>query len=309
MTTMPVVLHCKTDNVRVIADVLGTIALKKHQTAICTVTEAGLKVTVQSGKALQASALLREALFHSYSFNTNEGSLQVFHLDLTLFLNCIGLASMCDTNAGSGSFTMMQMQYVGAGHPLQLLLEDNGVLTECTIATLEPEAHSLLDFGFKAVPTRNNVIMMSDPLREAFTEMQALDKFVQVHITIAPSDVSQTGIGEPCLRLFANGSASQMEVQLTVDSEAFFKFECTAQVSQTYNLKFVKATLPALTASKEVRLRINDYGLLSLVAVITTEDEQIRTYVEYIISPEDDGATEFDQEELEQEGDNNIEGP
>jgi hypothetical protein len=93
---------------------------------------------------------------------------------------------------------------------------------------------------------------------------------------------------------------SSFEVQLGESSDVFFKFECAEETTQSFNMAFVKATLPALTTSKEVRLRINTYGMLSLVAVITTDDEQVRTYVEYIIAPEDASAG-ADEEEV---GDN-----
>jgi phosphatidate phosphatase PAH1 len=120
------------------------------------------------------------------------------------------------------------------------------------------------------------------------------DKTVSVHITVSPSD--------PNLSLFAQGSLSSFEVQLADTSEAFFKFECAEETTQSFNMAFVKATLPALTASKEVRLRINTYGMLSLVAVITTDDEQVRTYVEYIIAPEDAGTGDGEDEGEENYG-------
>jgi hypothetical protein len=74
-----------------------------------------------------------------------------------------------------GGFTMMQMLFASEGAPLDLLLEDAGVVTECRIATIEPEGNLLpLDFGFKAVPSRNNIIMHSEPLKEALMEIQQL---------------------------------------------------------------------------------------------------------------------------------------
>ena len=54
------------------------------------------------------------------------------------------------------------MCYGGYGHPLVLTLEEDGVLTNCSLKTLEPDA--VLDFDFCSSNVINKIIMKVEML-------------------------------------------------------------------------------------------------------------------------------------------------
>jgi cell cycle checkpoint protein len=56
-----------------------------------------------------------------------------------------------------GVSTALKICYEGYGSPLVLYLEDNGIITECSIKTLETE--SLVNFEFDFDKVVNKVIM------------------------------------------------------------------------------------------------------------------------------------------------------
>ena len=74
------------------------------------------------------------------------------------------------------------MCYSGYGFPLTLFLEEGGVVTVCKINTQEPEEP--IDFDFCSTDVTNKVILQSDSLREAFSELDMTSEILQ--ITMSP---------------------------------------------------------------------------------------------------------------------------
>lgn len=74
------------------------------------------------------------------------------------------------------------MCYQGYGHPLMLFLEEGGVVTVCKINTQEPE--ETLDFDFCSTNVINKIILQSEGLREAFSELDMTSDVLQ--ITVSP---------------------------------------------------------------------------------------------------------------------------
>ena len=74
------------------------------------------------------------------------------------------------------------MCYQGYGYPLMLFLEEGGVVTVCKINTQEPE--ETLDFDFCSTNVINKIILQSEGLREAFSELDMTSEVLQ--ITMSP---------------------------------------------------------------------------------------------------------------------------
>jgi cell cycle checkpoint protein len=75
------------------------------------------------------------------------------------------------------------MCYNGYGYPLTLFLEEGGVVTVCKINTQEPEEP--IDFEFCSTNVTNKVILQSESLKEAFSELDMTSEVLQ--ITMSPS--------------------------------------------------------------------------------------------------------------------------
>lgn len=86
------------------------------------------------------------------------------------------------TSVIAGTLTALRMCYQGYGHPLMLFLEEGGVVTVCKINTQEPE--ETLDFDFCSTNVINKIILQSEGLREAFSELDMTSDVLQ--ITVSP---------------------------------------------------------------------------------------------------------------------------
>lgn len=91
-------------------------------------------------------------------------------------------SSACMTSFIAGTLTALRMCYQGYGHPLMLFLEEGGVVTVCKINTQEPE--ETLDFDFCSTNVMNKIILQSEGLREAFSELDMTSDVLQ--ITVSP---------------------------------------------------------------------------------------------------------------------------
>ncbi|XP_056401709.1 cell cycle checkpoint protein RAD1 isoform X3 [Hyla sarda] len=165
---------CSLDNVRNLSNILKAIHFKDH--AACFATSNGLKVTVENAKCLQANAFIQAGIFQE--FNIREDSV-VFRINLTVLLDCL---TIFGAGAVPSTCTALKMCYQGYGHPLTLFLEEGGVVTVCKIHTQEPE--ETLDFDFCSTNVLNKIILQSEGLREAFSELDMSSDFLQ--ITMSP---------------------------------------------------------------------------------------------------------------------------
>nr|CAD7588304.1 unnamed protein product [Timema genevievae] len=85
----------------------------------------------------------------------------IFKVPLGVLVECLSIFG--------GALTILKMRYQGYGHPLTLLLEEDGVITDCNIRTLEPE--NPVEFTFNADSDINKVIIKSEPLKEIFNDL------------------------------------------------------------------------------------------------------------------------------------------
>lgn len=94
------------------------------------------------------------------------------------------ISKMCVSSFScEGVSTALRMCYNGYGYPLTLFLEEGGVVTVCKINTQEPEEP--LDFDFCSTNVTNKVILQSDSLKEAFSELDMTSEILQ--LTMSPS--------------------------------------------------------------------------------------------------------------------------
>ncbi|XP_015194516.1 cell cycle checkpoint protein RAD1 isoform X2 [Lepisosteus oculatus] len=168
------VLVASLDNVRSLSNILKAISFKDH--SLFTATPNGLKVTVEDSKCLQANAFIQAEIFQDYFIKEDSVG---FTVNLTVLLDCL---TIFGGNVVPGVTTALRMCYGGYGYPLTLFLEEEGVVTVCKINTMEPE--DPIDFDFCSTNVTNKVILQSDSLREAFSELDMTSEVLQ--ITMSP---------------------------------------------------------------------------------------------------------------------------
>jgi cell cycle checkpoint protein len=89
---------------------------------------------------------------------------------------------------------------MGYGSPLTLLLEESGVLTDCSIQT--QDADEVLDFDFCSSNVVNRVILKADCVREVFAELDMSSDSLEILLSPSP----------PFCRLSTSGFAGTTQV-------------------------------------------------------------------------------------------------
>ncbi|PIO26466.1 hypothetical protein AB205_0167630 [Aquarana catesbeiana] len=201
------VFTCSLDNARNLSNILKAINFKDH--AACFATSNGLKFTVENAKCLQANAFIQAGIFQEFSIQEES---VIFRINLTVLLDCL---TIFGASAVPASPTALKMCYRGYGHPLMLFLEEGGVMTVCKINTQEPE--ETLDFDFCSTNVVNKIILQSEGLKEAFSELDMTSDILQ--ITMSPT--------KPYFRLSTFGNAGSAHLDYPKDSDLIEAFHCT----------------------------------------------------------------------------------
>ncbi|KAL7989090.1 hypothetical protein Chor_008009 [Crotalus horridus] len=263
------VLVATLDNVRNLSNILKAIHFKDHAT--CFTSSNGLKFTVENAKSLQANAFIQAGIFQE--FVVREESV-MFRINLSVLLDCL---TIFGTNSLPGTQTALRMCYQGYGYPLTLYLEEGGVVTVCKIKTQEPE--EILDFDFCSTNVVNKIILQSEGLREAFSELDMTSEVMQ--ITMSPD--------KPYFRLSTFGNAGSTHLDYPKDSDLIEAFHCNETQTNRYKISLLKPSIKALALSCKVSIRTDNRGFLSLQYMIRNEDGEI-CFVEYYCCPDEDVA-------------------
>lgn len=258
--------EARLDNVRSMSSVLKSVAFKDYATVF--ISSNGLKFTVEESKCAQVNAFLQCDLFQTYSFNSET---LVFLLNLNVLMECLNIFG----GAPGTSFTSLKMHYAGHGEPLALVLEEGGVVTECQIKTMD--ADEILDFNFTSVGVQNKIIMKSECLRDAFSDLDTSSQVVE--LLMSPD--------APWFRLSTFGQAGKTINEFPKDSDMVESFECTVTQANKYKLTLLKPSIKALLQSTKISIRMDNRGFLSLQYMIKTEDGNT-CFVEYLCAPDED---------------------
>lgn len=258
--------EARLDNVRSMSSVLKSVSFKDHATIF--ISSNGVKVTVEESKCAQVNAFLQSDLFQTFNFTSDT---IVFRINLNVLMECLNIFG----GAPGQSFTSLKMCYPGHGEPLELVLEEGGVVTECHIKTMD--ADEILDFNFTSLGVQNKIIMKSECLRDAFNDLDSSSQVIEV--LLSPD--------EPWFRLSTFGQAGRTVNEYPKDSDMMESFECRVTQANRYKLTLLQPSIKALLQSTKVSVRMDTRGFLSLQYMIKVEDGST-CFVEYLCAPDED---------------------
>lgn len=261
------VLLARIDNARSVSNILKAIHFK--ETATVFASPMGFKVTVEDAKCIQANAFIQEGIFQEYTIKEEQVT---FKINLTVLLECL---TIFGSGPVGGAATSLKMCYAGYGCPLLLILEEDGVITDCSIKTLEPD--EVLDFNFCSTNVINKIIMKSECLKEAFSELDMTSDVLE--FLMSPD--------APYFRLSTFGNAGSTYSDFPKDSDMMESFQCAQTQSNRYKVSLLKPSVKALALSSRVSIRTDNRGFLSLQYMIKNEDGQV-CFVEYYCAPDED---------------------
>ncbi|KAL5972062.1 Cell cycle checkpoint protein RAD1, partial [Taenia solium] len=186
----------------------------------------------------------------------------------------------------NNSLTSVILRYKDHGDTLDLLLEDSGVVAECNIKTMD--ALEVLDFDFASSQLTSKVIIKSECMREAFSELDVTSDILE--ISIIPNTLPH-----PRLRLTTYGFEGTTHYDFPRDSDFVELFECstTEPCVARYRLSLLRpSTNRALALSTRISLRMNGRGFLSLQYMIQAGNDSTSSFVEFFCVPDVDEPDE-----------------
>lgn len=259
-------VYAKLDNAKVLHNLAKAVNFK--ETAVFCALENGLKISCEDAKCTQGIAFVHSDLFQEYSVKEECVCIRV---NLTILIECLNIFGSVSL---SGVSTALKICYEGYGHPLTLLLEDNGIITECSVKTLESD--SLVNFEFDFDKVTNKIIMKSECFKEALSEIEASNDIIE--ILIAPE--------RDFMRISSFGIMGDTHVDIPSNSEYIEVFDCKETQRYRYKVNFIKHSLKALAASSKIALRIADSGVMSIQFLIPIPELAKMAFVEFYFCPD-----------------------
>ncbi|KYN34805.1 Cell cycle checkpoint protein RAD1 [Trachymyrmex septentrionalis] len=248
-------------NLEIIIELLKAINFK--EIATCLGSENGLKITVEDAKCIQASAYIPSTVFDEFELKEDV----TFSLNLNILVDCL---CMFWPTSQEDSVTM-QIFYKGTGYPLTIIIEENGIITDCSLKTLEVK--ELLDFHLDTENVVNKVVLQTKLLKSIMAELDPTSRLLELHLS--PE--------EPFFRISLQGIGSVCDIDLPHDDDDLIDtFQCTKTVTSTFKLEHIILAMKALSCANKISLRTNDAGLLCFQYMIKTEDGNT-CYMEYYV--------------------------
>lgn len=272
--TMLSAFTCRIDTVKTITDVLTCLCvnLKKDHPCHIQATPDGLIFLVTGrAKSTQASADLKADLFEEYICESDVH----LALNLTTLLECLLLFGSSSDN------TVATMTYSAEDAMFRLSLQEQGIMTSCDLTAMYSEGFDELDTGLSAAfregVEESAVLVVSEPLKEAVTELMEVSGAGSVTIDMSPSG----------MRLSTRGSGENMcEINFPHDSKVFILFRCDKSAVWTFPLPSLQLGMKALGVAKETYMRINAEGIMSIQHQIENLNHQ-ETFVNFLMIAEE----------------------
>ncbi|KAL6437863.1 hypothetical protein ACFW04_004293 [Cataglyphis niger] len=248
-------------NLKTVIQLLKAINFKET-TAICFGSENGLKITVEDAKCMQATVYIPSVVFDEFELKEDV----TFSLSLNILVECLCMF----WPASQDNSVAVQMFYKGTGYPVSIIIEEDGVITDCSLKTLEVD--TLLDFHLEAENIVNKVVLQTELLKDIIAELDPTSELVEFHLS--PDD--------PFFRISTNGLGGICHIDLPHNSALIDTFQCTSTATSSFKLAHIKPAMKALSCANKVCLRTNSTGILNFQYMIKTENGHT-CYMEYYV--------------------------
>jgi len=261
------------DNVKILSQLLKCISFREFSTWF--ISSNGIKVTVEDAKCVQSNAFVKSELFQEFNLKAGRGDEPgsddlSFSLNLRVVLECLNCLSAADSHSGP----CVKICYSGYGHPLIILLEDHGVISDSQIKTREAE--ECLDFNFANANVVSKIIMGSELLKDVLSELDTTSDFID--FIISPE--------EPNFSIKTSGPAGDISIKVPSSSDMVEHFSSSATSTGRYKLGLVRHGIKPLGLADKVSVRLDDREFLCLQYMVKTDSGP--AFLEYYCAPEED---------------------
>lgn len=180
----------------------------------------------------------------------------------------------------------LRLTYAEYGSSLDMILEENGVVTTCSLTTYEPDDLSHIEL--ESDPAPNKLIMKAEWLSDAISE---LDGSGGDTLTIRQSP------NRPFFRLSVKGLLGSAQMDYPNDRSVIETFQCRMDVKNSYRFSMIRTSLKAMAAAEKVSMRTDDLGTIAIQFMIGVGEGRY-SFVEFkalALSEDDEEAQEDDE--------------
>lgn len=221
-------------------------------------------------------------IFFSLNINTLLDCLTIFGGFQLTNLSTVKNTQKNDKNSNSEiniidtskSRTTLKMECKSSTGRLDLLLEDNGVITVCKLNTYEFNETSEIETLFQQYELINQLILNSKWLNDAFTTID--NTYDEITIRISQK--------APYFEITATNVMGTTKIEYSKNSEVIETFNCNATSIFSYKYSLLSNMFKALTLSTKTQIKTNSEGVLQFQFMIPTIDTSV-CFVDYIIIP------------------------
>ncbi|KAJ6242764.1 cell cycle checkpoint protein rad1 [Anaeramoeba flamelloides] len=323
------VLEARVTDVSLLENNLAPLCLKKDQMTKVLISSNGLYFNVEGdSKNIQTTTFIDASLFERYEYNLtqeqNENEIEIeedkekekekekeqeveteleeqtnkedvervtmLRINLSVLLDCLGIFKAKKKNYHLNE-TVAQLIYPNQTGAFEIDLEDGGVVTWCSLAVNSIDDNYVQpqdEMKFDASSVTNTIVMDSMGLKVALGELDWACRTIGVFMFQQPSMLSMQTIGQ-------NGIC---RIDCPSDSEAVERLDSSQDQSCSYLSSLLRSCVKALQYSTKVSIRMNMEGMLSVQLMIKNR-QNIQSFVEFLINPEEEGEDEEDDEEEE----------
>lgn len=256
-------LYGKMEHPKIFTRILKCIHFSEK--SICFISTRGLKFANFLSTSSSSSCFIPKQMFEVYRLVVEDIYCQI---NLTLLLEFLQIF-------GSSPSHVTLLIHYRKHIPLQLILEENGVVTECNLSTDHP--FELLDLNFGNVSTLCHFVMKPEGLKDIFNDLDMNNMTLEV--AIFPE--------KQILRFISIGVLGHSQIDISNHPDMVEKMQLCSireEISFTYRLSTLKNFSKALTNAMKSSIRINCDGMLCMQFIIYSDCNKIG-FSEFLILP------------------------
>lgn len=241
-------------------------------------------MTTENAQCVQARAYLAKSLFQDFQMASSIS----FTLNSSYLLDCLDIFGHAGAVAvdltDKQPNTSCRMLYDDNNDDLELLLEDQQVVTSCKFAVFDEE--DIEPWSFTEFRTLGKVILQSSVLGDALKEFEQ-NTIIYFGFSHQPKAFIISG----------KSSSGVIEMSIAGDSELVDFLSAEDTLAFGYKFALLSPIVKFILVSQKTSIRVNDNGMLSIQLMIPTDDKDIPTYVEYLIVAMSNDETDEDEAE------------
>lgn len=256
------IFYAKMDNVRNLVLLLKGISYAEK--SICVLSNPGLKLSTLESKCLESSCFVPSSMFQIYHLKEMDIT---FQINPNILLDCLQIYG--NHIALSSTSLLIYLKDISK---LNLVLEENGIVTECILTTQIP--YELLNIDFTSNTVQYHVIMHRESLRDIFADLDMTNQYL----------IIQYSSKDQKLRWYTEGILGTCHIDFNHNAELIDKVKQVSKKSEflfRYKLSLLKCCTKALTIAFKVSLRINESGTLCFQFFNEVEGEKFG-FIEFL---------------------------